>query len=125
MRIVLISMLNRPLVEAFGNRIRTLRTGRNLSQEKLAELTGFHRTYIGMIELGMIDGISNVCVIYPKTMLSEAGEARAFVGNWKIIRVASVLCVGSNVRYAIICGSWKIGCPSVIFDRLHNSPFLN
>jgi transcriptional regulator with XRE-family HTH domain len=45
-------MLDQPLINAFGNRIRTLRTSRGLSQEQLAELTGFHRTYIGMIERG-------------------------------------------------------------------------
>jgi transcriptional regulator with XRE-family HTH domain len=45
-------MVNQPLVEAFGKRIRQLRTERNLSQEQLAELTGFHRTYIGMVERG-------------------------------------------------------------------------
>lgn len=45
-------MLDQPLIDEFGNRIRTLRTARGLSQEQLAELTGFHRTYIGMIERG-------------------------------------------------------------------------
>ena len=43
-------MLNQVLIEEFGKRIRQLRTERNLSQEQLAELTGFHRTYIGMAE---------------------------------------------------------------------------
>ncbi|HEX6278627.1 MAG TPA: helix-turn-helix transcriptional regulator, partial [Pyrinomonadaceae bacterium] len=45
-------MLGQPLIDEFGKRIRTLRTDRGLSQEQLAELTGFHRTYIGMIERG-------------------------------------------------------------------------
>jgi transcriptional regulator with XRE-family HTH domain len=34
----------------FGNRVRELRTQRSWSQEELAEITGFHRTYIGMVE---------------------------------------------------------------------------
>ncbi|MEG0808057.1 MAG: helix-turn-helix transcriptional regulator [Alistipes sp.] len=34
----------------FGLNIQRLRKARGLSQEKLAELAGLHRTYIGMIE---------------------------------------------------------------------------
>lgn len=45
-------MLNQILIEEFGKRIRQLRTERKLSQEELSFLTGFHRTYIGMIERG-------------------------------------------------------------------------
>ncbi len=36
----------------FGIRIRALRLAQNWSQENLAEKTGFHRTYIGMVERG-------------------------------------------------------------------------
>lgn len=46
-----IAMKNEILVQ-FGKRIRQLRHDKKLSQEKLAEITGFHRTYIGMIERG-------------------------------------------------------------------------
>ncbi len=38
------------LLVLFGNKIREERLKRNLSQEDFAELTGFHRTYIGMVE---------------------------------------------------------------------------
>jgi transcriptional regulator with XRE-family HTH domain len=36
----------------FGQRIKHLRILHGYSQEKLAELTGFHRTYIGLVENG-------------------------------------------------------------------------
>ncbi|GHC46535.1 helix-turn-helix domain-containing protein [Ulvibacter litoralis] len=45
-------MINKFLLQEFGNRIRELRTQENLSQEQLSYKTGFHRTYIGMIERG-------------------------------------------------------------------------
>jgi transcriptional regulator with XRE-family HTH domain len=35
---------------SFGNRVREIRTNKNLSQEQLANLADVHRTYIGMIE---------------------------------------------------------------------------
>ncbi len=36
----------------FGLRIRKARIEQNLSQERLGEMAGLHRTYIGMIERG-------------------------------------------------------------------------
>ena len=43
-------MVNKFLLVEFGNRIRYFRHKNNLSQEELGFKTGFHRTYIGMIE---------------------------------------------------------------------------
>ncbi|OYU94176.1 MAG: transcriptional regulator [Bacteroidetes bacterium B1(2017)] len=45
-------MINEALIIEFGLRIKQLCSEKNISQEKLSNLTGFHRTYIGMIERG-------------------------------------------------------------------------
>ena len=39
-------------IKILGQRIRNYRVGKGLSQEKLAELSGCHPTYIGQIERG-------------------------------------------------------------------------
>jgi len=46
------AIMKEELLIKFGKRIKSLRKERNWSQEKLAEETNFHRTYIGMIERG-------------------------------------------------------------------------
>lgn len=38
------------IIKVFGRNVRQYRMRRNLSQEKLAELCGLHRTYISDIE---------------------------------------------------------------------------
>ena len=45
-------MANEFLIKEFGERIRLLRLEKKISQEVLSFITGFHRTYIGMIERG-------------------------------------------------------------------------
>ena len=40
------------IIKVLGQRIRNYRTAQGLSQEKLAELSGCHPTYIGQIERG-------------------------------------------------------------------------
>jgi len=43
-------MEKEPILLAFGQRVQELRKKRNLSQEQLADMSGVHRTYIGMVE---------------------------------------------------------------------------
>lgn len=38
------------ILKVFGSNVRKYRTSQNMSQEKLAELSGLHRTYISDIE---------------------------------------------------------------------------
>ncbi len=38
--------------ERFGQRLREIRRQRGVSQEKLAELAGLHRTYVSSVERG-------------------------------------------------------------------------
>ena len=38
--------------QKFGERVKKIRLQKGISQEKLAELAGLHRTYISSIELG-------------------------------------------------------------------------
>ena len=45
-------MINSFLLKEFGFRINSLRENKRWTQEDLADKTGFHRTYIGMIERG-------------------------------------------------------------------------
>ena len=44
-----------PLAEELGNRVREARELARLSQEKLGELAGVHRTYIGHLERGEVN----------------------------------------------------------------------
>lgn len=41
------------ILNSFGKKLQKLRTDRNLSQEKLAEIGGFDRTYISLLERGV------------------------------------------------------------------------
>jgi transcriptional regulator with XRE-family HTH domain len=44
--------MNKKLLLRFGEKVKTERSKRDISQERLGQLSGVHRTYIGMIERG-------------------------------------------------------------------------
>lgn len=62
----------------FGSRIRELRKDKGLSQEQLAELTGFHRTYIGMVERGERNPALINIEIFAKTFKISLAELFIF-----------------------------------------------
>jgi transcriptional regulator with XRE-family HTH domain len=53
----------------FGRAVRKVRLERNLSQERLAELAGIHRTYIGDVERGT----RNVGILNMRRIASALG----------------------------------------------------
>lgn len=48
-------MDSRKLLKILGERIRTIRKAQRMSQERLAELSGLHPTYISNIEQGKVN----------------------------------------------------------------------
>ena len=61
------------LHKAIGLRLRELRHREaDLSQEKLAERAGFHRTYVGKLERGetasTVDGVAALCAALDTTL---------------------------------------------------------
>ena len=50
--------------KAMGDRVRSLRVARGLSQEELGERAGLHRTYIGHLERGEVNpSLLNICKV--------------------------------------------------------------
>jgi transcriptional regulator with XRE-family HTH domain len=43
-------MDSKNILEIFGGNVQKCRKAKRISQEKLAEVAGVHRTYVGMIE---------------------------------------------------------------------------
>jgi transcriptional regulator with XRE-family HTH domain len=70
---------------AFGGRVRELREDRGLSQEKLADLAGIHRTYMSSVERGQRNvGLDNIFAIARALKVSPArffGEAEGANGE--------------------------------------------
>jgi transcriptional regulator with XRE-family HTH domain len=64
-----IRLMNRDLLKKFGKKLKTIRIKRSLSQEKLAEEAGVHRTYIGMVERGE----KNITLLNIKRMAKALG----------------------------------------------------
>ena len=69
------------IAKVLGQRIRNYRTAKGLSQEKLAELSGCHPTYIGQIERGeknatieSIEKISAALNISLSTLFEKVGS---------------------------------------------------
>jgi transcriptional regulator with XRE-family HTH domain len=49
---VFIYQMGSDILKDFGLRVKQLRIERNLTQQDLADVSGFHKNYIGMVERG-------------------------------------------------------------------------
>ena len=41
-----------PVITAFASKLKAMRLKKGVSQEKLAEMAGLHRTYVSLVERG-------------------------------------------------------------------------
>ena len=76
------------LLDTLAKNVYRYRKNRGLSQEKLAELAGMHRTFISMIErrgrnvtLGVVEAIANVLEVDVPTLLTEHTEKKNLLSN--------------------------------------------
>jgi transcriptional regulator with XRE-family HTH domain len=65
----------------FGKRLREIREKAGISQEKLAELAGLHRTYVSSVERGKrnisIQNVERLAAALGTTMAQLMPDARA------------------------------------------------
>ena len=61
--------------------VRTLRMRKGISQEELAEISGYHRTYVGMIERGernisiaTLEALAGSLGVEPQRLLEPGGS---------------------------------------------------
>jgi transcriptional regulator with XRE-family HTH domain len=57
----------------FGKRVREIREGKDISQEKLGELAGLHRTYVSTLERGL----RNVSLVNIEKLATALGVTMA------------------------------------------------
>jgi transcriptional regulator with XRE-family HTH domain len=76
------------ITKVLGQRIRNYRTNKGLSQEKLAELSGCHPTYIGQIERGeknatieSIEKIASALNVSLSTLFEKLGAQESVSRN--------------------------------------------
>ncbi|AAN52941.1 helix-turn-helix transcriptional regulator [Shewanella oneidensis] len=59
---------SKKLLDNLANNVRTFRLKNGISQEQLAEICGFHRTYIGSIERGERNTTLSTLEVLAKTL---------------------------------------------------------
>jgi len=78
-------------LKTLGEKIKAVRKSKGLSQEKLAELSGLHPTYISDVERGKVNASIYSCFLIIKALGISFTELINLAGNKEVEREVAVI----------------------------------
>lgn len=84
-------MNSKIFLKDFGEKIKAVRKSKGLSQEKLAELSGLHPTYISDVERGKVNASIYSCFLITNALDISFADLISRAGNKEIAREVAVI----------------------------------
>jgi len=86
-----LNMNTKIFLKTLGEKIKAVRKSKGLSQEKLAELSGLHPTYISDVERGKVNASIYSCFLIIKALGISFTELINLAGNKEVEREVAVI----------------------------------